>query len=740
MAEEQLVRASPQGTHTSFTLRISALPDKSAPRAKRLDSSSYELVQLLEGEEYLYSWEGPDGDLLTEPRELFRPDRVSGRSGRLRAGLSVGFVPVTVFLGSDEVGSCELEIRPRKLTYEDEYKWMLRDIADQMTELLLERFSASDLKFATDIERSASTLYQQFEFLRALIGSEDFRGALEEILRRPHTGWETSLTPVSLAHGVRPASGVSRQLARLGIDGRNIAVSARVDGTKSIYQEKTEATHDTTPNRFVRHAFRHWLLLLGDLQSALEKQKRTAPVARGLAEVGQLTSVLEEVLSNELFLNLGELERFPSEDQVLQKRQGYREVFRAFLEFELGALLTWKDSSFSAGTRNVAATYEYWAFLQLARCVASVAGVSFDMRELLAVDASGLSIQIRKGVEQVFCGTAARNGRRMSIELWFNKSYGVPQGSWSRSMRPDYSLLIQPETRDKPFEIVLVHFDAKYRVQFIGNVLTPARELEGDEDGEADALVRGEATSSDLLKMHAYRDAIRRTAGAYVLYPGGDAELGREPLSEYKELLPGLGAFVLRPAEGGEVLGRGELQEFIERVLEHAATRLTQHERSRYWTDSVYGSPGTIRDSYPGLPPDAATVLVGFVKNKKHWGWIERMASYNVRIPGREGGVAADSALFNAQLILLYCPSTNAIRVARVVSGPEQLTALELKATGYPNPQGPAYWCIQLSWVNRPDWVHKLTCGLVERTLASRGLPYGGPVLLTWAELLAQTA
>ena len=519
MAEELRIQTTVGGARSNYVLHISALPGRASPIAKVLGPTSYEHVQLIEGEEYLYVWEGPDGDLVTEPRELFRPDRLSGRSGRIRSGLSVGFVPVTVFAESIEVGCCELEVRPRKLTYEQEYKWMLRDIAEQMTELLLERFSASDLKFSVDVERDASTLYQRFEFLRALIGSEDFRGAMQEILRRPHTGWVATPAAVNISRGVQPSFNVSRQLARLGIGLNSLRLPAGVDGARSIFQDKTEATHDTTPNRFVKHAFRHWLFLLGDLKSALEKQNLTAPAARGLAEVGELTSVIEQFIANDLFLDLGTLDRFPSEDQVLQKRQGYREVFRAFLEFELGALLAWSDSSFSAGTRNVAATYEYWAFLQLAKCVARVAGVKFAMKELLTVDRSGLSIQIRKGVEQVFSGTATRNGRRMSIELWFNKTYGVPEGSWSRAMRPDYSLLIQPEGRDKPFEIVLVHFDAKYRVQFIRKLLASSGGLDEDETSDEEALTRGEATSGDLLKMHAYRDAIRRTSGAYVLYP-----------------------------------------------------------------------------------------------------------------------------------------------------------------------------------------------------------------------------
>ena len=49
-----------------------------------------------------------------------------------------------------------------------------------------------------------------------------------------------------------------------------------------------------------------------------------------------------------------------------------------------------------------------------------------------------------------------------------------------------------------------------------------------------DNLRRGGALRADLLKMHAYRDAIRReTAGAYVLYPGGDDEVKGLPFTKF---------------------------------------------------------------------------------------------------------------------------------------------------------------------------------------------------------------
>lgn len=59
--------------------------------------------------------------------------------------------------------------------------------------------------------------------------------------------------------------------------------------------------------------------------------------------------------------------------------------------------------------------------------------------------------------------------------------------------------------------------------------------------------------------MHAYRDAFRRSADA----------------------------FPLVPTEIGEAEGTDALLTFIIDVLDHVASQVTQHERSRHWHDSA---------------------------------------------------------------------------------------------------------------------------------------------------------
>jgi uncharacterized protein len=388
--------------------------------------------------------------------------------------------------------------------------------------------------------------------------------------------------------------------------------------------------------------------------------------------------------------------------------------------------------------------YEYWAFIQLADMIAKLVGQSFDMKPLLRVHSSGLNVVLRSGVETVLRGEVERHGRRMLVELCFNRTYGAGgalAGSWTRPMRPDYSLHItRAEDERASFEPVVLHFDAKYRVDFVKELFGTEGDLGNEEAGDATtsgSSSRGGAVRSDLLKMHAYRDAIRRTAGAYVLYPGGDAELDRRPFTEYHELLPGLGAFVLRPTDMGTASGTMALQRFLNDVFDHVATRLTDHERGRFWLGEVYGRPvAATNGSGLDVPPPETSVLLGYVKSREHWSWIMRRKTYNVRTEERTGGVRSDAALLQSQLLLLYCPEMEQLALARIVSDAERISRESMKATGYPKPSSD-YWCVQLSLITRSDWAADLSASRIARHVEELGLARGAPVRVSWGSLRA---
>ena len=457
--------------------------------------------------------------------------------------------------------------------------------------------------------------------------------------------------------------------------------------------------------------------------------------------VAQVLRQLDGYLAEPLFREVGDLTVFPGANQVLQKRHGYRQILRTFVLGELGGRLSFDwdiEDAFSASQRNVATLYEYWAFLQLADVLGAACGESRAV-EALASTADGLSLSFKQGQASAVRWRARAGGRELDVDLFFNRTFLVSaqprtESSWSRGMRPDASVRVRPLshlpalTTEGDLDLWL-HFDAKYRLEAARDQFALASAGDADAAQEAEFTERtGTTKREDLLKMHAYRDAIRRSAGAYVLYPGYDRS---PPFREFAEVLPGLGAFVLRPGADGEAKGRAELKVFLEAVLMHAAERASQHERDRYWRARVYAAPRTADGKsfrLPDLaaPPRDTPVLCGYLRNERHESWVRRVGIYNVRAGDRRGALGPDASELQAEWLLLYRgdgrPKSLWSREGSwFVQTREQLIEL-----GYPNPRGPVYLCAPVAErVDVPSWLEDVP---IQPTGASKGPTEGRPI------------
>src|SRR5690606_8421852 len=135
----------------------------------------------------------------------------------------------------------------------------------------------------------------------------------------------------------------------------------------------------------VKFVLLHWQHFTHEVASALLREPATAPVKRGLREVQAVSEKLQTVLASGLFREVGDLTFLPSGSQVLQKRSGYRDIYRAYLQFEAAALLTWDggEDVYGAGKRDVATLYEYWVFIQLIKVMERLCGREFDLSQLI---------------------------------------------------------------------------------------------------------------------------------------------------------------------------------------------------------------------------------------------------------------------------------------------------------------------------------------------------------------------
>jgi len=509
---------------------------------------------------------------------------------------------------------------------------------------------------------------------------------------------------------------------------------------------RTEETLDTPENRFVKFVFVQWQEFVAQVEGALVREKPTAPVQRGLREVRAVLERLDEVLASDLFFDVGHFTHFPASSQVLQKRAGYRDIYRAYLQSEAAAQLTWDggEDVYGAGQRDVAALYEYWVFLQLVKVMEMLCGREFDRSRLFERRVDGMGVALRRGRARALKGSVSRFGRRLRLELWFNRTFGHRTGnrsSWSRPMRPDYSILIRPDKAYGAEDEVWVHFDAKYRVEglvhLFGQDPTSEEEEKSLLDEEDAPETRLSTKRDDLLKMHAYRDAIHRSAGAYVIYPGMETE----QLRMFHELLPGLGAFALRPTQDGQRTSIDAIYRFIDDVVSHVATQTTQHERTRFWVRETTDRTSYRPEVQPkpaadflSRPPADTLVLLGYVRTPEQLAWIRRNKRYNLRAdPGRRGAIALQAKELSADFVLLYGERASVTELWRVAGVPEVLTNEAMRASGYPQPQGP-YFCLPLAEAEPVEWIRDLQPGDVTNLARSFG-SRGGPVVVRWLDL-----
>ena len=711
---------------------------------------------LREAAAYHYQITDVAGDVSLEPAELFDPDDGSHRQGRLLPGQSVGRLVIAVRTSSGRELRCSVEVVPSKLEQSREYRQMLEDICEYAAEAILQGFAPTNIDLMPS-EAVAELLYQRFAMLEARLQSEEFATAIGRVLYQPDHKWraETQRRPAETSYPAGSAFG--RALTSPGPRRPWLTRRRSVITTvpRHLTVERHESSIDTVPNQFVKYALQRWRDIAIELIDVLDRTEASAipgPVRRGRAAAQSVLIQLDELLSHGLFREIGQLHHLPTSNQVLLKKDGYRQLFRTFALVEAGLALAFDhpdiDDVYSASQRNVATLYEFWCYLVLAETVGRLCGQRKTAQAFVPTG-DGLSLTVRAGETSKLQWRVEHRGRALDVELFFNRQFSVihgsasQDGSWTRAMRPDCSLRIRPASalpRMAPGQMdVWIHFDAKYRIEHLADQLAPLGATEESTQAAMaeQAETRSASKREDLLKMHAYRDAIHRTAGAYILYPG-DVPVR---LERFAELLPGLGAFPLRPGPGGVATGIADLNGFLADVMTHVSQQASRHERHRFWDAIVYagGGPPAPRDSravpFLDRPPADTDVLLGYVRGPEHRAWIERTHRYNVRADDRAGSVTLGGRELSAELLLLYEQTVGGLRMVTLAQpGPWHAADQDdLLRDGYPGPRGHLYFVTAFAPVDDPPaWLHHVEPDALRPPALRRGTPFA----VSWWDLL----
>lgn len=554
---------------------------------------------LQEDRRYWYELDGPapqsnvraevisDGRVVRE-----RPSKPN--SGLIDTKSQAGFLTISVKFSREADGDRvdqSIEIVPTKFDPES-FRLMVDDVADRCLELALRFVSPVSVPLRSALTATSAGLQQRFFFLRALLADDNFRVALARIVASPHLGIDAEQTESALSR-TRSGRAIGRAIAsgsrRVRVpDQHPLAHLGSLPRTAMSAQRFQTA--DTAENRFVKFVLGEFVAELANI-SLRCRAFGTPPFRRVAADAEEIEQDLRRVLGHAFFSEVGTASVVPLGSPVLQRRGGYRDVLNAWLRFQMGASLEWDgaDDLFAGGKRDTDRIYEYWLFFQLLDVLERELGVPAPTSErFLAASTEGLVFRLRAGRAFVHEGRINGSfGRPLRVRFSYNRFFGCHEdegleGSWSFPMRPDYTIsfwpdAVPPEVAERMGLAVHVHFDCKYRIEKLPPMTVSHDQLHELKEEER----RGNYRRADILVAHAYRDAVRRSGGAYILYPGTDKapELRRR----YHELLPGVGAFAVRPTRTGEALsGIEAVGSFLAGVASHLSNRLSMRERLSY--------------------------------------------------------------------------------------------------------------------------------------------------------------
>jgi predicted component of viral defense system (DUF524 family) len=665
--------------------------------AKENNESEYQIV-----EGCFYQYKLTSG-FSFQANEVIEVSSFNSSEGRISPNFYVGTLSIPIIEKGIEKGIFKLEVQSVKTSYRKDYRFMLESITKHATDLILQTNSPVDQTLEVDFDTDSKTLYQQFCFVKSIIDTEDFEVAIHQITSFPVTSWTTKienkdvrslkkLNSKDVRNLVNSQNRIklpyNHQLRNTGIDSIALQIPSSIK----------EETTDTPENRFIKYVLESFLFFCEEIQLKSKKGSR-------LNQEAQLVSnKTESFLQHNLFREVSRPATIKLNSPVLQKKYGYREVLKTWLMFDLSAKLIWEggEDVYAAGSKNIAKLYEYWLFFKLLEAVKETFNInSEEYKKLINKTDDKLGLQLKEGKQIALNGTYLSKERELSIQFSYNKTFGIKnkndiskEGSWTLRMEPDYTLSIWPkELNEKEAEreeqIVHIHFDAKYKVK-------------NKEDNS-------KFKRDDVIKMHAYKDAIRRTGGAYILYPGTDDK--PTTFKGFHEILPGLGAFAIRPSE--ENSGIHYLINFITEIKNHFLNRATQRENISTKTYQITkdGLSSELKEPIPEyingekLIPDETYVLVGFYNSPEQYNWINK-GKYNFRLGSGNGSLVLDKETVSASYLLLHTHGDKSSGdIWKITSkGPKVYSKENLIRKGYPGPTQDYYLVIDIEQVDKTEF------------------------------------
>lgn len=563
------------------------------------DSSQFSNLMLLEETEYQILFESEDANasyevlysLIKINKSHFKAFRFNlgdnnkyKFAGTLNFRSYVGKSFLDVKKDNQKSIPIPVEVRSKKIDYFNQYSAMIADLSQHALSLIFEVNSPLYQEFVIANEEKL-TYYEDFMFLEYLFRQDNLPAVFEYLSKNMHSQLinHDEIVPISLANNLNSSSLnnlVSRPNQLFKTDSQ-IKMAEKLNGYLpiNIHQVKHEDSIDTPENQFFKY-------FLDMLQNLVEKLLSNSKKGYIQDKLKFFREEIEYYLSAKFFNHISTMDYVPFNSQILQKKEGYRDIFQYFLMLEFSFRLSWDDlnNKFKGFEKKLSELYEYWCYFEILKVLNDLSIIKIDFEDVFEVNRSKWGINVIKGKRSSKKFKLNIRGHDVDIELFYNLTFSdkTDYKSYSLAFKPDYTLLITTTVNQH-----FIHFDAKYRseleiIDFYEKIGEKSGSEIEKEIEKRDALEEKEYVfkDADIYKMHTYKDSILLSSGSYVLYPGTKSKYFKQE----DLVIPSVGAFSLTP--GNTDIEEDNLTKFIKSVIE---TLLFQDGLINYeWVSSNY--------------------------------------------------------------------------------------------------------------------------------------------------------
>ena len=297
-------------------------------------------------------------------------------------------------------------------------------------------------------------------FLEYLFRTENLPSIFEYLSQNLHSQLtnQVKTTPISFAKNINQNTlkNIIKNPNNLIKTDSNFEIARKLNGyiPVNIDQENHEEIIDIAENRFLKYFFEM-------IESLIKKLLENSKEGYIKDKLISFNDEIEYYLAQKFFNHISEMDYVPTNSQILQKKEGYREIFQYFLMLEFSYRLSCDEitEQFKGFEKKLSELYEYWCYFKLLHVLNNMSVEKISFEDIFEMK-DNWSIRIKRGVKSLKKFRLNLYNHNIEIELYYNLRFTDKSKyrSYSLAFKPDYTLLIKIANVTN-----YIHFDAKYR-------------------------------------------------------------------------------------------------------------------------------------------------------------------------------------------------------------------------------------------------------------------------------------